>query len=197
MSLRATLFCLGLFLTAPCISQPDILSRDIQINTAVLAAPEAERAGAKVWGYDQNGKLIVLREGSNNMVCIADDPDFAGISVACYPKKLEAFMARGRELTAQGLSEIEKRNQRKKEIEAGKLLMPEDPSTLYVLSGTEENYDVATGKLKDGNFRYVIYIPYATAESTGLPLKPEAPGMPWLMDAGTHRAHIMISPPRE
>jgi len=45
--------------------------------------------------------------------------------------------------------------------------------------------------------RYVIYIPFATAESTGLPLAPSAPGMPWIMDPGTHRAHIMINPPQK
>jgi hypothetical protein len=41
----------------------------------------------------------------------------------------------------------------------------------------------------------VIYIPYATAESTGLPAKPGSPGMPWIMNPGTARAHIMIDPP--
>lgn len=67
----------------------------------------------------------------------------------------------------------------------------------YILSGTAENYNTSTGELKDGHFRYVIYIPYATTESTGLPDKPFAPGMPWLMDPGTHRAHIMITPPKQ
>jgi len=54
-----------------------------------------------------------------------------------------------------------------------------------------------TGEVQDGYQRSVIYIPYATAESTGLPTKPIAPGMPWIMDPGTHRAHIMIDPPRK
>lgn len=65
---------------------------------------------------------------------------------------------------------------------------------VYILSGSKENYDKTTGTLTDGRFRYVIYMPYATTESTGLPSKPEVPGMPWLMDPGTHRAHIMITP---
>ncbi len=47
---------------------------------------------------------------------------------------------------------------------------------------------------KTCSFRYVVYIPWATAANTGLPTKPEAPGMPWIMDPGTHRAHIMIDP---
>ena len=178
-------------------SQNKILPKEIQIKTAVLAAPEADRAEATVFGYDTNGNLVKLREGTNTKICIADDPNFEGIQVSCYSDKLEPFMARGRELRAQGKSEMEKRNIRKAEVESGKLKMPENPSALFVYSGSEENYDPSTGELKDGKFRYVVYIPYATAASTGLPEKPEAPGMPWIMDPGTHRAHIMYSPPKK
>lgn len=185
--LFAILFNLAIY------AQAEILPKEIQIKTAVLAAPQGSRDGAKVYGYDQDGKMVVLREGTNNMICIADDPNFDGIQVACYSDKLEPFMARGRELKAEGKSEIEKRKIRAEEADSGKLKMPDSPSTLYVFSGSEENYDKETGELKDGKFRYVIYIPYATSESTGLPTKPEAPGMPWIMDPGTHRAHIMIS----
>lgn len=183
-----------LFISLMACSQSNILPSEVQIKTALLAAPEGERSGAKVYGYNENGEMVVLKEGSNNMICIADNPNVEGIQVACYSKKLEPFMARGRELSAEGKSEMEKRKIRKEEVESGKLKMPDAPSTLYVFSGSDENYNKESGELKDGKFRYVIYIPYATTESTGLPAKPEAPGMPWLMDPGTHRAHIMISP---
>ena len=192
--MRNLFFMIALLLNLTIYAQNEILPKEIQIKTAVLAAPAEDRDGAMVYGYDEDGKIVVLREGSNNKVCIADDPNFEGIQVSCYAKKLEPFMARGRELTAEGKSEIEKRKIRKEEVESGKLKMPDTPSTLYVFSGSEENYNKETGELKDGKFRYVVYIPYATTESTGLPAKPEAPGMPWLMDPGTHRAHIMISP---
>ena len=75
---------------------------DIQIKTAVLAAPEAARAGAMVYGYNEKGELVVLRKGTNDFICLADDPKQKDISVACYPKTLEPFMARGRELRAAG-----------------------------------------------------------------------------------------------
>lgn len=175
-------------------SQSEILPAKIQIETALLAAPEDTRSEAMVYGYNDKGEMVVLRKGNNNMICIADDPNFEGIKVSCYSKKLEPFMSRGRELSSEGKSEIDKRKTRKQEVESGKLKMPDSPSTLYVFSGSEENYNKETGELKEGKFRYVVYIPYATAESTGLPLKPDNPGMPWLMDPGTHRAHIMISP---
>ena len=183
-------------LTAQDISDK-ILPAEIQVKTATLPAPDEAKDGAMVYGYDAKGKLVVLREGSNNLVCIADNPSKKGISVSCYSRKLEPFMARGRELNKQGLNFEERMKKRGEEIANGSLSMPEEPSMMYVFFGKEENYDPSSGALKDGKFRYVIYTPFATTESTGLPDKPHAPGMPWLMDPGTHRAHIMITPPRE
>ena len=49
---------------------------------------------------------------------------------------------------------------------------------------------------ESASLRWVVYIPYATAESTGLPLKPLVSGGPWIMFPDTYRAHIMISPPK-
>lgn len=177
-------------------AQTDILPAEIQIKTASLAAPEELREGVMVYGFNEKGEMIVLKKGTNHLVCLADDPNKEGISVTCYSKKLEPFMSRGRELSAEGKGEMEKREMRKKEAEAGKLSLTDSPGMTTILSGSEENYNKETGELKDGHFRYVIYIPYATAESTGLPEKPFAPGMPWIMDPGTHRAHIMITPPK-
>lgn len=174
-----------------------ILPSEIQIKTALLAAPEDQREQTSVLGYDENAEMVVLKEGTGDLICLADDPNKEGIQVACYAKKLEPFMARGRELLREGKTEAEKRELRAKEVEEGKLKMPDAPSMLYVLSGTDEDYDSTTGELKNSNFRYVIYIPYATAASTGLPEKPFAPGMPWIMEPGTHRAHIMITPPKQ
>lgn len=147
-----------------------------------------------VYGYLSNGTFKVLRAGSNDFVCIGDDPKKDGISVSCYHKDLEAFMERGRVLTKEGKNQKEIFDIREKEVKGGQLMMPKQPATLYALSGTKENYDTATGALKDGYLRYVVYIPFATSESTGLSLKPDMPGMPWIMDPGTHRAHIMINP---
>lgn len=186
-----------LFFPALLVAQTKILPADIQIKTAGLAAPEELREGVMVYGYNEKGELVVLKEGSNHLVCLADDPNKEGINVSCYSKKLDPFMARGRVLSAEGKGEMEKRETRKKEAEAGTLSLTDSPGMTTILSGTEENYNPQTGELNDGYFRYVIYIPYATAESTGLPEKPFAPGMPWIMDPGTHRAHIMITPPKE
>ncbi|MDO6519263.1 hypothetical protein [Zobellia uliginosa] len=190
--LLAALFSVG-FATSQEKSS-EILPSEIQVKTATLPAPEADKDGAMVYGYDSSGNLTVLREGSNNLVCIGDDPAKEGISVACYSKALEPFMKRGRELTAEGKNTKEKREIQGAEVAAGKWQMPLVPSMLYIYYGSDEAYDKNTGELADGQFRYVIYTPFATVESTGLPSKPHAKGMPWLMDPGTFRAHIMVGP---
>jgi hypothetical protein len=164
-----------------------------QINAAVLAAPEERREAAAVLGYDSAGKLVTLREGTNDMVCLADDPEKDKFSAACYHRELEPYMARGRELAAEGVAGQKNHDIRWKEIEDGKLAMPREPRTLYVLTGGA--YDSATGKVVDSYLRWVIYTPFATPESTGLSTKA-APGAPWLMFPGTAGAHIMINPPR-
>src|SRR5699024_7463187 len=122
------------------------------------------------------------------------DPKKEGFSAACYSDKLEDFMKRGRELVAEGKSTAEKQATRKKEIDAGDLSMPKEAAMVYVLSAEQENYDPETGALENTHLRYVLYKPYMTVKETGLPDKPQGKGMPWLMDANTHRAHIMITP---
>lgn len=168
---------------------------DVQIKTAVLAAPEDKRTGAAVYGYSGKNEFVLLRKGTNELVCLADDPRQKGLNVSCYHKDLEPFMERGRVLKAEGKKPDEILKIREQEVKDKKLIMPEHPSSLFSYTAKDENYNAATGDVKDGYLRYVVYIPYATAESTGLPLKPGAPGMPWIMDPGTHRAHIMINPP--
>ena len=178
------------------LAQSKILSPELQIKAAVLAAPSDKRDGASVYGYSAAKELVLLRKGSNELVCLADDPDQAGFSVACYHKDLEPFMKMGRVLKKQGKSPDEIFKMRESETKAGKLLMPKQPATLFVYSAPKEDYNDANGEVKNGYLRYVIYIPYATAESTGLPLKPEVAAMPWIMNPGTHAAHIMINPPK-
>lgn len=164
-----------------------------QIAAAVLAAPAERRADATVLGWDASGAVVTLRAGGNDMVCLADNPAAEGWSAACYHEALEPFMARGRALAAEGLDGNARRDRRYEEIEAGTLPFPKEPTTLYVLHG--QGFDAATGEVIQPYLRWVIYTPFATAESTGLSTTP-VPGGPWLMGAGTAGAHIMISPPR-
>jgi hypothetical protein len=175
-------------------SKSELSSTDVQIKSALLAAPKEKRDSCTVYGYSGDKQLVLLREGTNELICLADNPDEAGFSVACYVKDLEPFMQRGRELRKQGISGQQLFDEREKEVKAGTLQMPKQPAALYVYSAKDEDFDRKTGEVKNGYLRYVVYIPYATVASTGLPEQPSADGMPWIMNPGTHSAHIMINP---
>lgn len=170
-----------------------IPAKEAQLKTALYAAPSDKKEGAMIYGYDERGNLTVIREGTNDLICLTDDPTKDGISSACYFNGLEPFMARGRELAREGKTFEEKKEIRGSEVKSGKLKIPEN-SMLFVYSANAEDYSIETGELSDGHLRYVVYTPYATTESTGLPDKPYSPGMPWLMFPGTYHAHIMITP---
>ena len=178
---------------AAAIAAPAVPPAAEQIALAVQAAPKERRDAAGVLGYNSEGKLATLRAGTNDIICLGDDPKVDGINIACYHKDLEPFMARGRELDAEGSKGQDRHKQRWKEVDDGKVKMPREPRMLYVLTG--KSFDAATGAIAESYLRWVIYTPYATPESTGLPTK--SGNEPWLMYPGTAGAHIMVSPPKK
>jgi hypothetical protein len=183
---------IGILFAAAVHVQAQVPPVEHQIAAAVTPAPPALQEGAAVLGYAEPGSpLVVLREGSNEMVCIADDPTDERFHVACYHRSLDPFMARGRQLRAEGKSRDELQEIRLAEIEAGTLPMPAQAAALYSLTGGADAFDASTGTAEKASRLTVVYMPGATAESTGLPTSAPA-GSPWLMNAGTPWAHIML-----
>jgi hypothetical protein len=194
MSLIRTRFgALGVFLAmAPQVqAQGAHPAASDQIAQALQAAPEDLREGATVLGFDASGRLVTLREGTNDLICRASDPGAERWEAVCYHVSLEPWMARGRELRAQGVTGREVDHARWAEAEAGSLRLPDYGITLHILTG--EGWDEARGEVRSPFRRWVMYVPFATAESTGLSTRP-ARGVPWLMDGGTPGAHVMITP---
>jgi hypothetical protein len=191
--MKTTIIALTVLL-ASVAAAADVPSPEVQIAAAVLAAPADLREGAAVLGYNPQGELVTVRPGRNELICLANDPAKTSFSVACYHKDLEPYMARGRELTAQKVTGTKRNDVRWKEVADGKLSLPREPRTLYVLTGS--GFDAASGKVTDAYLRWVIYVPFATPESTGLSTKP-SDNAPWLMYPGTAGAHIMINPPKK
>ena len=189
---RASLIALTALLTAAAgTAEAQSKSADQQIAEAVSPLPEGLRASAEVRAFAA-GELVTVRDGSNEMTCLADDPTREGFHAACYHRDLEPFMARGRELRAEGMTRPEIDSIRLAEIEAGTLEMPSQPTALYSLSSDHEAWDAAAGMPADASGLYVIYLPYATAESSGISVQP-ARDRPWLMYPGKPWAHVMIS----
>lgn len=163
-----------------------------QIAAAVQALPKEMRDGAGVMGYRTAGKLELLRPVKNGMLCLADDPAEEQFHVSCYADTMEPFMLRGREIRAGGTTGAKVDTVRFGEVKAGKLKMPTQPAALYQIFGPKDAYDAKTNTVKGGRQLFVVYIPFATPQSTGLSTSP-SDTQPWLMLAGTPKAHIMFS----
>jgi hypothetical protein len=161
-----------------------------QIAAAVQALPAEYRATAKVLGYHAGSdKLVTLRDGKT-FTCLASNPASKNFHVACYHQSLEPFMARGRELRAQGVKDPQVDTVRFAEIKAGKLPMPNQAGMYQIFGG---KVDPATGAVTGAQALFVMYLPNSTAASTGLSDKPQQSG-PWIMFPGTPKAHIMLTP---
>ncbi|HVZ48406.1 MAG TPA: hypothetical protein VG916_06465 [Gemmatimonadaceae bacterium] len=190
MRLRV-LTCLPMLasLAGPVAAQGTVPPVAEQLAAAVLPLPADLRAGATVMGYKSANKLEVLKQGSGSMICLAlyvTRPDF---HVACYYKGLEPFMARGRELRDKGVANVD--SVRFKEIADGRLRMPAQGALYEITVKDKKAWNPKTGKVAGATPLAVIYVPFATAESTGLSPVPNPDG-PWLMLPGTAKAHIML-----
>ena len=194
MQFRLIGACAGLaFIPAMLAAQGAKLTPAQEIAAAVSAAPAELRDGATVLGL-RGYKTEVLRQGTNDMICLGPNGDPKQFHVACYHKALEPFMARGRSLRDSGVKGEQVDSMRFKEITSGKLVMPSTPSALYTLTGGPTSFDPATGKVApDARWLYVVYIAGATEKSTGISERPSR-GVPWIMFPGTPKAHIMFVP---
>jgi hypothetical protein len=163
---------------------------DQQIATAVLALPEGMRPNATVMGWKTAGKLEVLRQGTNGMNCLAQFAVEENFHISCYHEGMEPFMLRGRQLREQGITGAQVDSVRFREVREGKLMVPKQ-AAMYQLFGTKTSWDPETSKLSGTRSLFVVYIPGATAQSSGLSTAPQQSG-PWLMFPGTPKAHIML-----
>ncbi len=187
---------IGLVLALPASLAGQEKSADRQIAEAVIPLPEGERAGAAVYGYRAGSTVAtIIRRGSNNFVCLADTPGDERFQISCYHKGLDPFMAIGRRLRGEGMEQTDVMRRRLAAIQTGDLVIPSN-SVLYSYFGVGD-INPTTGVPDSVATLSVLYVPGATAESTGLPERPGGTGEPWLMQGGMHRAHIMIGGPRK
>lgn len=188
---RQSLLPLAALCASAAVAHAQVPPPERQIAVAVSAAPADMQAGATVMGYRNYHRLVTLRSGNNDMVCLGDDPSIASFHVACYHHDLEPFMAMGRELEAAGKTRQQIDSLRLAAVQSGAIKMPDGPRALYNLYASADSIDSATGLAHHPFGLQVVYIPYATEATTGIPTKPGG-GLPWIMYAGKPWAHIMI-----
>ena len=181
--MKSLILYLSILLPTLCFSQ--IKSEKIQIEESIRVLPDSMRENATVIGYNQQGERIVIKNGTNDMIVWADNPILNGIRgayfVVGFPKSLEAYMNRSRELVANGLTMEEAFAKVALEIKEGIIKMPA-VSVRYTLRG-----HAVEGALP----LTIIHIPFLTQQETGFSEKIDN-YRPWLMLSGTAHAHIMV-----
>src|SRR5665213_4551147 len=49
----------------------DVPNAEMQIKLALLVAPPEKRDSATVYGYDADNQLVVIKQGTNELICLA------------------------------------------------------------------------------------------------------------------------------
>jgi hypothetical protein len=156
------------------------MSKDDLIAQAVSAAPEELRAGATVVNYDAKGDPMVLRQGTNGIVCTPNQ-NKDNYSVNCYAQVLRAQHDLQAKDKAMGKDPKATAADLQAAMASGQVPKAPVGTAMYSLSGKTQ----ATAR-----GMWIVLVPGMTAEQSGLPTKPTAAGTPWLMRAGTPGAHI-------
>lgn len=178
MSLFRTLMLCSLIAFSSVYAQEE--AADKLIEESLLALPEHMRDDATV-AYFEQGKRIVLREGSNGMTCQPDSTESPGFAVWCYPTSHDAYTRRWYELAAEGRERADVDEVIAAEIKANKLEWP----------AVAVNYNLRGPSLDTAVSLTVIYVPFSTGDALGVTEERQF-NRPWLMRAGTAFAHIMI-----
>ena len=155
-----------------------------KMEIALLAAPARAQDDAAVVDWDDNGNRVVLREGSNGLVCYdrSGDPGQRPFSVQCTSEGNLPRIEQNRKALAEGGD----RAGGQKLLDAleanGTREAPEFGSVWHSLSGNDR---------ESARLHLTIAVPFATTETLGMPSQGSASVM-WIMNAGTSTAHLMV-----
>ena len=155
------------------------------IDRALLGAPAGMvRTNASVVKWGADGKRVVIKQGTNDMVCWDQSvwPGQLPFSVHCTSSKSMERVDQNREFYYQFKTREAAEKAIKDAETAGKRVLPEYGAGHYGLQGKDQ---------ESARSHVTIAVPNATEASLKIPAKALTAGM-WLMDAGTTGAHIMI-----
>jgi hypothetical protein len=173
-----------------------LMDRDLEIATALSAAPPEVRPHAGVYVLEQNG-FVKVRESQNGFNCIIERRA-NHISPMCYDAEgssstLQATLKRG-ELLAEGVdpSEIEKRIDG--DYRTGRLHGPQKTGIVYVLATDEVWHDQSSNNIARHVYPHImVYAPYL--RNSDIAVAPEQvwrPDRVWVQYEGRPDAYLIF-----
>jgi hypothetical protein len=171
----------GVAIPSPAYAQTD----QEMFDRALLGAPAGmvrQNASVVKWGAD--GKRMVIKQGTNDMVCWDQSvwPGQLPFSSHCTSSKSMDRVDQNRQMYYEHKTREAAEKAIKDAEAAGKRVLPEYGAGHYGLQGKDQ---------ESARSHVTFAVPIATSASLKIPDKPSTSGM-WLMDAGTTGAHVMI-----
>ena len=146
-----------------------------KIKRALSAAPPDIAKAAKVVDFDDQGKMTVLREGTNGFTCFPGHPNVIGDDAMCADAPSMQWMG-------------DMMSKKPKPTNT-------QPGVTYMLAGGTDwsgsDPNASSGTPIQEPPHWMIMWPF-DATTTGLPTTPKDTGT-WIMYAGTPWAHLMIN----
>jgi hypothetical protein len=150
-------------------------TKEDKIKRALSAAPAAVAKAAKVMDIEENGKMIVLREGTNGFTCFPGHPGVVADVAICADQPsiewISDFMAHKAKPTNT------------------------EPGVAYMLAGgtdwsATDPFATSGAPIQEPP-HWMLMWPL-DPKTSGLPTTPKQTGT-WIMYAGTPWAHLMIN----
>jgi len=163
-------------------TSPFAQAPDEGIERALAAAPRQMKENATVIKWKADNTYEVLKKGTNRLVCYdrSGEPGRQPFAVQCTSMANLDRVAQNRKFEA-----ITDRAARQAALDAaekeGTRVKPEFGSVWLTMNGPDREH---------ARIHTTIAVPGATAQSLGLPDKPDQGGV-WIMNAGTTTAHLM------
>ena len=174
-------------LVMPLIGSPALAQMaDPRIAEALKPLPEDLKAGATVYTYDKaTGARQILKQGTNAIECLPKGDD--GF-IWCYNKVGAPRRDLQAKLRAEKKTDKEVADAVAEATKAGTIKPSPFGTMMYRYSDDPQRIKLL----------WVMTVPNATPETIGVSTKSQrdaalkGAGLPWLMNAGTPGAHVMI-----